>query len=111
MLMQDLTPFSLVKVSPLPQPTFQGDAAHQPKRLAWLTLNDSPGTKYTQRDYLPLALRPFHRTVFTAHTWIALPDFGRNWLAKRILAHEQYVLDGIRFQVIVSGTVHGDALP
>jgi hypothetical protein len=63
----------LLGYTPSPQHAFQGYAAHQAKRLAWLNPNGSPGTWYTQRDYLPvLAFRPFHRTVFTAHPWIAL---------------------------------------
>src|SRR5919109_1238850 len=53
---------------------FQGDAAHQVQRRPWLTPNDSPGTWYTRRDYRSnWTLHPFHRTVFTAHTWISLP--------------------------------------
>src|SRR6516162_1610852 len=60
-----------------PQHAFQGDAAHQAQRLTWLTPKDSPGTWYTRRDYRSSwALPPFHRTVFTAHTWISLPEGG-----------------------------------
>ena len=43
------------------------------QRRAWLTPNDSPGPWYTRRDYRSnWTLRPFHRTVFTAHTWVSL---------------------------------------
>src|SRR5262249_549454 len=63
----------LLGYTPSPQHAFQGDAAHQAQRRTWLTPNDSPGTWYTRRDYWSWTLRPFHRTVFTAHTWSALP--------------------------------------
>src|SRR5215831_6925921 len=60
-----------------PQQAFQGDAAHQAQRHTWLTPNGSPGTWYTRRNYRSRwTLRPFHRTVFTAHTWSALPKIG-----------------------------------
>src|SRR5215471_1508129 len=58
---------------PSPQQAFQGDAAHQAQRRPWLTPNGSPGTWYTRRDYRSWTIRPCHRTVFTAHTWSALP--------------------------------------
>src|SRR5215467_12619571 len=63
----------LLGYTPSPQQAFQGDAAHQAQRRTWLTPNDSPGTWYTRRDYWSWTIRPFHRTVFTAHTWSALP--------------------------------------
>src|SRR6516165_259146 len=63
----------LLGYTPSPQQAFQGDAAHQVQRGTWLTPNDSPGTWYTRRDYWSWTIRPFHRTVFTAHTWISLP--------------------------------------
>ena len=65
----------LLGYTPSPQPAFQGDAAHQAQRRTWLTLKDSPGPWETRRDYRSnWTLHPFHRTVFTAHTWSALPD-------------------------------------
>src|SRR4029434_1666057 len=64
----------LLGYTPSPQHAFQGDAAHQVQRRTWLTPNDSPGAWYTRRDYRSSwTLYPFHRTVFTAHTWISLP--------------------------------------
>src|SRR5262245_31405127 len=69
-----LSQAGLLGYTPSPQHAFQGDAAHQAQRRTWLTPKDSPGTWYTRRDYRSRwILRPFHRTVFTAHTWIALP--------------------------------------
>jgi hypothetical protein len=67
----------LLGYTPSPQHAFQGDAAHQVQRRTWLTPNDSPGAWYTRRDYRSSwTLYPFHRTVFTAHTWSALPLLG-----------------------------------
>src|SRR4030095_12479279 len=64
----------LLGYTPSPQHAFQGDAAHQAQRRTWLTPKDSPGTWYTRWDYRSRwTLRPFHHTVFTAHTWISLP--------------------------------------
>src|SRR5262252_4200197 len=64
----------LLGYTPSPQQAFQGDATHQAQRHTWLTPNGSPRTWYTRRDYRSRwTLRPFHRTVFTAHTWISLP--------------------------------------
>src|ERR671939_437691 len=64
----------LLGYTPSPQHALQGDAAHQVQRRTWLTPNDSPGTWYTRWDYRSRwTLHPFHRTVFTAHTWRALP--------------------------------------
>src|SRR5215831_5004367 len=61
----------LLGYTPSPQQAFQGDAAHQAQRHTWLTPNGSPGTWYTRGDYRSRwTLRPCHRTVFTAHTWI-----------------------------------------
>ena len=58
-----------------PQQAFQGDAAHQAQRCPWLTPKDSSGTWYTRWDYRSRwTLRPCHRTVFTAHPWISLPN-------------------------------------
>jgi hypothetical protein len=69
----------LLGYTPSPQHAFQGDAAHQVQRRTWLTPNDSPGAWYTRRDYRSSwTLYPFHRTVFTAHTWIALPFVEHN---------------------------------
>jgi hypothetical protein len=60
-----------------PHQAFQGDAAHQVQRCPSLTPKDSPGAWYTRRDYQSnWTLHPFHHTVFTAHTWIALPSSG-----------------------------------
>src|SRR5215813_7218356 len=73
--MPRLSQACLLGYTPSPQQAFQGDAAHQAQRRTWLTPKDSPGTWYTRRDYRSRwILRPFHRTVFTAHTWSALPD-------------------------------------
>ena len=71
--MPRLSQACLLGYTPSPQQAFQGDAAHQAQRRTWLTPNDSPGTWYTRRDYWSWTIRPFHRTVFTAHTWSALP--------------------------------------
>src|SRR4029453_3732989 len=61
--------------TPAPQHAFQGDAAHQGQRRTWLTPKDSPGTWYTRRAYRSRrTFYPFHRTVFTAHTWLSLPS-------------------------------------
>ena len=87
----------LLGYTPSPQHAFQGYAAHQAKRLAWLNPNGSPGTWYTQRDYLPvLAFRPFHRTVFTAHTRITLPSRGTRRMARHrshVRPHERPLTD------------------
>jgi len=67
-----LSPACLLGYTPSPQHAFQGDAAHQGQRRPSLTPNDSPGTWYTRRDSgSSWTLHPFHRTVFTAHTWSA----------------------------------------
>src|SRR5262249_10297174 len=72
--MPRLSQACLLSYTPSPQHAFQGDAAHQVQRRTWLTPNDSSGTWYTRRGYRSRwTLRPFHRTVFTAHTWSALP--------------------------------------
>src|SRR5262245_3365707 len=72
--MSCLSQAGLLGYTPSPQHAFQGDAAHQAQRRTWLTPKDSPGTWYTRRDYQSRwTLCPFHRTVFTAHTWISLP--------------------------------------
>src|SRR5215813_1081874 len=72
--MPRLSQACLLGYTPSPQQAFQGDAAHQAQRRTWLTPKDSSGTWYTWRDYRSRwILRPFHRTVFTAHTWSALP--------------------------------------
>src|SRR5215475_7295092 len=74
--MPRLSQACLLGYTPSPQQAFQGDAAHQAQRRTWLTPNDSRGTWYTPKDYRSSwTLRPFHRTVFTAHTWSALPPF------------------------------------
>jgi len=63
----------LLGSTPSPQHAFQGDAAHQAQRHTWLLPNGSPGTGHTRRDYRSDGtIRPFHRTVFTAHTLSAL---------------------------------------
>src|SRR6516225_2943240 len=75
----------LLGYTPSPQHAFQGDAAHQAQRRTWLTPKDSPGTWYTRRDYQSRwTLYPFHRTVFTAHTWISLPK-GHTTFCGRIV--------------------------
>ena len=85
----------LLGYTPSPQQAFQGDAAHQAQRRTWLTPNGSPGTWYTRRDYRSRGtLRPFHRTVFTAHTWSALPPFQ---VELPVRAHE--ARDGTRNRV------------
>jgi hypothetical protein len=72
--MPRLSQACLLGYTPSPQHALQGDAAHQAQRHTWLTPNDSPGTWYTRRGYqASWAIPPFHRTVFTAHTWMALP--------------------------------------
>jgi hypothetical protein len=77
--MPRLSQACLLGYTPSPQQAFQGDAAHQAQRRTWLTPNDSPGTWYTRRDYRSWTIRPFHHTVFTAHTWSALPTpLGRS---------------------------------
>src|SRR5262249_18183885 len=75
-----LSQAGLLGYTPSPQHAFQGDAAHQAQRRTWLTPKDSPGTWYTRRDYQSRwTLGPFHRTVFTAHTWISLPNYAPPW--------------------------------
>src|SRR5215471_6327468 len=82
--MPRLSQTCLLGYTPSPQQAFQGDAAHQAQRRTWLTPKDSPGW-YTRRDYRSgWTLRPFHRTVFTAHTWISLPFSDRPALRMRL---------------------------
>src|SRR5262249_15653949 len=71
----------LLGYTPSPQQALQGDAAHQAQRRTWLTPKDSPGPWYTRRDDRSIwTLHPFHRPVFTAHTWRALPARQLSWL-------------------------------
>src|SRR5215813_12917848 len=83
--MPRLSQACLLGYTPSPQQAFQGDAAHQTQRRTWLTPKDSPGTWYTRRDYRSRwILYPFHRTVFTAHTWTSLPLVRHHWMGMGI---------------------------
>src|SRR5215471_9269991 len=76
--MPRLSQACLLGYTPSPQQALQGDAAHQVQRRTSLTPKDSLGIWYTRRDYQSnWTLHPFHRTVFTAHTWGALPEKKR----------------------------------
>src|SRR6516162_10817634 len=87
--MPHLSQACLLGYTPSPQQAFQGDAAHQAQRHTWLTPNGSPGTWYTRRDYRSRwTLRPCHRTVFTTHTWIALPPLCHT--LPSVVGHSSY---------------------
>src|SRR6516162_882196 len=99
----------LLGYTPSPQQAFQGDAAHQAQRHTWLTPNGSPGTWYTRRDYRSRwTLRPFHRTVFTAHTWIALSTYKRACSTCRMSGQAHLAIERV-FRYSDQGTLPSEA--